>query len=117
MLAEDLGLERQVSDSWRHLFERRGPGDPRLPESDPVAYPPLPEIVQALQLQHERVEQAWRTSAGSTLAAPVEWRFDQYLPTLADAGLFLAVTHEAMHLGQLAAWRRALGLPSALAMF
>ncbi len=51
----------------------------------------------------------------ASLDAPVEWRFDGTLPTLADAAVFLAVTHEAQHLGQLAAWRRALGLPSALA--
>jgi hypothetical protein len=46
---------------------------------------------------------------------PVEWRFDNYYPSLADYLYFMCVTHEAMHLGQLAAWRRAAGLDSALA--
>ena len=36
------------------------------------------------------------------------------LPTLADSTLFMAISHEAMHLGQLAAWRRGQGLPSAM---
>lgn len=115
MLAEDLGLERDLPESWRQLFERRGPGDPRLPELDPNAYPPLPEILRELQRQHERVDRAWRALEPPRLTTPFEWRFHGYLPTLADAALFLAVTHEAMHLGQLAAWRRALGLPSSLA--
>ena len=42
-------------------------------------------------------------------------KFDGEFPTVAGAALFLAVTHEALHLGQVAAWRRARGLPSALA--
>ena len=37
------------------------------------------------------------------------------MPTLGDAVVFFAVSHEAMHLAQVAAWRRARGLPSALA--
>ncbi|MEZ5064964.1 MAG: DinB family protein [bacterium] len=115
LLAEDLGLAREVSEEWRHLFERRGPGDPRLPDPDPAAYPALPDVVRELRRQHERVADAWRRLDEARLAGRVEWRFAGELPTLADLGLFMAVTHEAMHLGQLAAWRRALGLPSALA--
>ena len=46
----------------------------------------------------------------------VEWRFGDYLPTLLDLTQFMCVTHEAMHLGQLSAWRRGRGLPSALAL-
>ena len=34
------------------------------------------------------------------------------LPTLADLLSYLLSTHEAMHLGQLSAWRRQLGLPA-----
>jgi hypothetical protein len=115
ILAEDLGLEREMNLRWRELFERRGPGDPRLPDPDPASYPSIADVMAEFRHQHERVAHQWRTLPEDKLAAPLEWRFDGEFPTTGGAALFLAVTHEAMHLGQLAAWRRARGLPSALA--
>lgn len=114
MLAEDLGLVREVADDWRELFERRGPGDPRLPASDPDAYPDGPRVLDELARQHARVAARWASLSPAEAARPVRWRFDGEFPTTAGVALFLAVSHEAMHLGQLAAWRRGLGLPSAL---
>ena len=120
LLAEDLGVERGLPEEWRRIFERRGPGDPRLPDPDGSAYPSMAELLAELERQHSRVERAWRAKlaeagpAGGGLEAPIGWRFSDALPTLGDAALFLAVSHEAMHLGQLAAWRRARGLSSAL---
>ncbi len=115
LLAEDLGLERDLPEGWRELFERRGPGDPRLPDPERRAYPPMEELLAELERQHARVEDAWRKmAAGTDLDERLAWRFGAELPTLGDAVVFLAVSHESMHLGQLAAWRRARGLPSAL---
>lgn len=120
LLAEDLGLERDLPPGWQELFERRGPGDPRLPDADPGTYPPMRELLAELERQHRRVERIWRRrldeggSGSHALSGPCRWRFGDALPTLGDAVGFLAVSHEAMHLGQLAAWRRARGLPSAL---
>lgn len=117
ILAFDLGLERDLPEGWRELFQRRGPGDPRLPDPDRNAYPPMEDLLTELERQHLRVEGVWRAkhAAGDAeLSAPLKWRFDEALPALNDVALFLAVSHEAMHLGQLAAWRRALGLPSAI---
>ena len=51
----------------------------------------------------------------SRFTEPATWRFSAHMPTLGDLLYFMCVTHEAMHLGQLAAWRRAMDLPSALA--
>jgi len=115
MLAEDLGLEREAPAAWRALFDRRGPGDPRVPDPDPARYPGLGSLLDELRRQHERVARRWRSLPDDALAAPLEWRFDGEFPTLAGTALFFAVTHEALHLGQVAAWRRARGLPSALA--
>lgn len=121
ILAEDLGLERDLPEGWSELFERRGPGDPRLPTADPGAYPPMAELLTELERQHRRVARIWRKKLSGAdgeeprLSDPLVWRYGQALPALGDAALFLAISHEAMHLGQLAAWRRARGLPSAMA--
>ncbi|MHC4938639.1 MAG: DinB family protein [Planctomycetota bacterium] len=113
MLAEDLGLAPEISPEWRALFERRGPGDPRRPED--ARYPGIAEVIAELRRQHERIAGRWRQMPDTELDRRIEWRFDSEFPTTGGAALFLAVTHEALHLGQLAAWRRARGLPSALA--
>ncbi|MCP4291351.1 MAG: DinB family protein [bacterium] len=122
ILAEDLGMERNIPKGWQDLFERRGPGDPRLPNPNAEIYPQMNELKAELERQHQRVETAWRAKLlnedckNTELATPLAWRYSSALPTLGDATLFLAISHEAMHLGQLAAWRRALDLPSALNM-
>lgn len=38
-LAWDLGLEREMTEDWKDLFERNGPGDPRLPTRELARYP------------------------------------------------------------------------------
>ncbi len=116
MLAEDLGLKREAPETWRELFERRGPGDPRLPTRDLEAYPPGETVLAELDRQHHRVSERWATMTEEELAVSVPWRFEGLFPTVRGVALFMAVTHEALHLGQLAAWRRCLGLPSALAV-
>jgi hypothetical protein len=117
LLAESLGLEDDLPDGWRELFERRGPGDPRVPEADAARYPPLDALLAELRRQHERVERAWRERDAAFWAATEDWAFGRELPTNADSSIFMELTHEALHLGQLAAWRRARGLPSALLRF
>lgn len=114
MIAEDLGLERTVRAEWRDLFERRGPGNPRIPSFTVSVYPPGGELLAELSRQHARLEERWRTSSPQELGRPLEWRFGGHFTALRSAALFLAVPHEALHLGSLAAWRRHLGLPSAL---
>jgi len=44
----------------------------------------------------------------NTLSEPIEWRFSSFMPTLLDLVTFMYINHESMHLGQLAAWRRAM---------
>ena len=105
-------LARMVRFGLEQILEA---GDPRLPDPDASRYPRLAEVLAALRRQHARVAAQWRSLPDETLAAPIEWRFDGEFPTTGGVALFLAVTHEALHLGQLAAWRRAQELPSALA--
>lgn len=113
LMVEDLGAGSDIPELWVERFQRRGPGDPRLPE--PGANPGKAELLAELKRQHDRLKAAILAFPAERWQEPFSWRFKTYMPTTADLALFLCVNHEAMHLGQLAAWRRGMGLPSALA--
>jgi len=110
----DLGGSYEIPDHWNKLFQRTGPGDPRLPETDPELYPSRKELLNELENQHNRVKKYLLESSDSKLSEITKWRFSSYMPTLYDIVCFMCINHEAMHLGQIAAWRRAMKLPSAL---
>lgn len=110
-----LGGAYQFNPDWEPLFRRKGPGDPRRPEKNAALYPTKAQLLQELTKQHQLVEQLISELDEAQLAVPTKWRFRDYMPTLGDLLLFMCISHESMHLGQLAAWRRAMGLPSALA--
>lgn len=114
MTAEDIGGDFKMPDGWKELFLRKGPGDPTLPDEDATKYPGKKELLDELEHQHELVKHHMLLLTPEQLKKPVKWRFHQYMPTILDLLCFMCVNHEAMHLGQLSAWRRAMDLPSAL---
>jgi uncharacterized damage-inducible protein DinB len=113
-MAEDLGGHFEMTEQWKELFLRKGPGDPRLPDPDAEKYPAKSQLLKELDSQHERVKFWLRKKTRKQLMEPVQWRFSSHMPTLLDLTVFMCINHEAMHLGQLAAWRRAMGLKSVL---
>lgn len=114
ILAEDLGSELDLPEGWKELFLRQGPGDPRKPLMD-VNYPSKRELLMELERQHDRVKALVHNLSAAELQKPFNWRFGNFFPQLIDLVAFLCINHEAMHLGQLAGWRRAMGFESALA--
>lgn len=114
-LAQDLGAKFEIPDGWTELFVRKGPGDPRNPEIDPSKYPSKKALISELEKQHDKVKHLLDNLDEKQLNEPLTWRFANFMPTLGDVIVFMCVNHEAMHLGQLAAWRRSMGLGSALA--
>lgn len=114
-LAEDLGAEFEMPDHWADLFLRKGPGDPRNPDPDKNKYPPKQLLLEELKRQHEKVKKLLLRMNSDELNKHIKWRFSSHMPTLLDLAAFMCINHEAMHLGQLAAWRRAFGFSSALA--
>ena len=114
LLAEDLGGEFEMPDKWADLFLRKGPGDPRKPDPDKGKYPSQELLLGELEDQHNKVKKLLNSLDKKKLSESIKWRFSSYMPTLLDIIVFMCVNHEAMHLGQLAAWRRAMGLNSAL---
>ena len=115
-LLRDLGGIFEMPENWAELFVRKGPGDPRLPDPDQSKYPPKQALINTLDQLHNIVKIRIESMGENDLEKPVQWRFSQYMPTTYDLILFMCVNHESMHLGQLAAWRRAMGLKSALAV-
>lgn len=65
-------------------------------------------------MKHETVEKLIKDLPEHRLQEKTDWRFSNYFPKLGDLIMFMCVTHESMHLGQLAGWRRVLGYDSAL---
>lgn len=114
LMVEDLGGEFDIPLGWSDLFLRKGPGDPRLPCAGTEKYPSKEELLRELGKQHQNVKRQLRLLKQEDLKKEFGWRFSTYMPTMADLVFFMCINHEAMHLGQLAAWRRSMGLPSAL---
>ena len=103
-----LGLEPNCPTEWGELF-----GNGSTPTDDASRYPDRATLLAKLKEQHERVAKAYEAEDDASLAGefPIE-PLRQAFPTIGDGFNFLLVGHEALHLGQLSAWRRAAGLAS-----
>ena len=109
-----LGHDYDVSEEWDLLFRRKGPGDPSLPISDASKYPSSKIILLELQRKTLTLISLINALEEHEFEKEFTWRFNEYFPTLLDLLSFMCIEHYAMHLGQLAAWRRAKGYDSAL---
>ncbi len=109
-----LGGEYSFKPDWEILFSRKGPGDPRMPERNWKAYPKKEELLNKMREQTEELKLLLKTMKPEDILVEKEWRFNKHFPLMIDYLVFLCVHHIAMHLGQLASWRRGMGLPSAL---
>ncbi len=80
--------------------------------SDAAAYPAPSAIVAEYRRLHDDAERALLEADAAVVGEPTpleRWRANQ--PTIGDQLMTLMVKHESQHLGQLSAWRRAMGLP------
>lgn len=108
-LAQALGQESTFPEAWR---EASRPGG--TPSGNAADYPSRQQLLDQLTAQHERVAAAVAAADEEQLAQPhPNPRARQRFPTVGDYVVPLMTSHEANHLGQLAAWRRAMGLGSA----
>ena len=101
-----LGVAKVCPDAWHARFKPTS-----VPDGGP--YPPLAELLA----KYDEVHAALPAAA---LRATSEWAgnphpFEPLREALPTQGMLMAhllTTHEAIHLGQLSAWRRAAGLPA-----
>ena len=105
-LARLLGLESEVEDGWSSVFATGG-----IPSNDQSLFPVKEDLLKALTAQHARNTAAVEGADPAWFATPnPNERRRKRFPTVGDIVVFLMTSHEMFHLGQLAAWRRAMGL-------
>ncbi len=98
---------QEVEDPIDHPFGRNSE-----PQDDPAAYLGRLELLAAYEQAYEDACGALLTADPGTLAAPCpigRWR--TRFPIVAHLPTQFLLKHNATHLGQLSAWRRAMGLP------
>ena len=108
-LAKMLGLESTFPGAWGDTFKSGG-----TPSGDAADFASKEDLLAELATQHERVAELLAT-ADPTLfdrEHPNEGARKRF-PTVGDYAVFLITSHEGSHLGQITAWRRAMGLGSA----
>ena len=103
-----LGFDPVCPAEWEKLF-----GYGSQPTNDSSLYPSKDELLKKLQEGHACTAEAFGKMATQDLEKinPIESMVSMF-PTVGDMAVFMLTTHEAIHLGQLSAWRRAQRLPS-----
>jgi DinB superfamily len=92
---------------WKELFAMGA-----KPLTDRSRYPSKAELLSALADGHSRFASVVGQLTPEDLAMPTPERMRTRFPTIGVLLTGLMTSHEASHLGQLSAWRRALGWPS-----
>ena len=101
-----LGGTSTVPDGWAALFSTGS-----VPSPERALYPAKAELLNAFEAAHGALAStaAALDPAAAAQSNPVEGLRPRF-PTVADVVAYVLTTHEAVHLGQLSAWRRVMGL-------
>lgn len=105
-----MGGEPSLPPGWAELFGRGS-----HPVADPSQYPTKGELLAEFERSHQQVTEVVVGADEAKLAEETpDPDFRQVAPTLSDVVVFVLINHTATHLGQIAMWRRAKGLPAVL---
>ena len=108
-LGQQLGLPSDLPAGWEDPFKTGG-----IPSPDKGRFPGKDDILRVLAEQHARVAQSLSDVDPAVLARPhPNEKRRAHFPTVGDFVIFLMTAHEMDHLGQIAAWRRAMGIGAA----
>lgn len=91
-------------------------GKPCLDDPNGSIYPAMEAITSHFFATTDAVITALETATDAHLSKPNpgEGRMKEFFPTVGDRAAFLLGGHAMLHLGQVSAWRRMMGLPSAM---
>jgi hypothetical protein len=101
-----LGQKPVLGPEWRDMFSMG-----KTPGADRSQYPAKETLVKTLEEVHHRLVAAYLEATAETLAQAAPERMRARFDTIGTAALGLMTSHRSLHLGQLSAWRRAMGLP------
>ena len=105
-LAVLLGLESKAPEGWAKAFAIGG-----IPSGDASIYPSREALLDELGAQHERNTAAVLKADPAWFATPhPNEQRRKFFPTVGDMVVMMMTSHEQNHLGQISAWRRAMGL-------
>ena len=105
-LCQFLGVSSPVPDDWDKTFRTGG-----IPSAEVEAFPSQDELLEVLGKLHEKVGKAMSETNQEILDQPhPNEGTRKYFPTIGDYAVFWMTSHGRSHLGQLSAWRRAMGL-------
>lgn len=100
-----LGGQAACTDEAAALF-----GEP--PAADAGPFPGKQELIAAMMDSHARLEKAIEAASDELLAQPLpDEKMREVFPTIGDMVIGVLTMHTAAHLGQLTAWRTAMGMP------
>lgn len=109
-MASLLDLDSHCPPAWRDLF-----GGGTQPKPDRALYPDKATLLDTLAAGHERNAEAFTAFDPARMDEPIgNPRMAKRLPTVGAWLIFGMGHHEMLHLGQLSAWRRVLGLPGVM---
>lgn len=101
-----LGAPKKHSPEWKALF-----GSGTKPTSTRRDYPSKDELIRAFEQGYHEARQSVAAATTEQLAQPTtNARAKDKLPTAKEFIAFLLTGHVGIHLGQLSAWRRLIGL-------
>ena len=104
--ASMIGGQKMLPSEWTALF-----GMGVKPRDDRSLYPSKAELLKSLEDSHTRFSDAAAKATPEMLAQPAPERMRARFATTGHLILALLTAHEGMHMGQLSAWRRAMGFP------
>jgi hypothetical protein len=110
-MAKNLGATSTIDETWENKFKQGS-----IPTGVRADYPSKAELLRKLDDRRAALAHAFENATPEQLAAanPVK-RLEKALATVEGLMLFGMVFHEATHLGQIASWRKAMGMVAALA--
>ena len=106
-------LASQIGGEEYNGNDKYGMGS--VPTTNREDYPSKEELIANYAKSHEMIIDLLGKITPEALAQETKDEgFRKMAPTVGDAVLFVGISHEQMHLGQIMAWRKAMGLGGAL---
>jgi len=105
--ANSLGGRGICPETWNALADTK-----KEPSTNLADYPSKEELLKTLEAAYMNTVTLWQACSEEKRNEPQKLGFfENEFPTIGDIATFLMVTHANTHLGQLSAWRRAMGKP------